>query len=123
LESAFSVSNSVSFFFLKIIFVSPVLLVLGGPYCHTRIIKVARANGVAIVCLPPHSTHKLQPLGVYFMSFFKIYYGEKIENWLKHNGNRVVKTYQIGELMGNGYLRSATVQDALNGCRKTGLHP
>jgi hypothetical protein len=42
------------------IVVSPMLLVLGGQYCHTKsveIIAVARVNGVAIVCLPPHSTH------------------------------------------------------------------
>jgi hypothetical protein len=49
----------------------PVLLVLDGHYSHTRnveIIEMARANGVAIVCLPPHSTHKMQPLDVFYES-------------------------------------------------------
>jgi hypothetical protein len=104
----------------------PVLLVLDGHYSHTKNIEItdmARANGVAIVCLPPHSTHKMQPLDVSFMSPFKTYYGQEIERWLKQHGNRIVTTYQIGELMGNAYLQAARVQVAVNGFRKTGLYP
>ena len=55
----------------------PVLLVLDGHYSHTRnleVITIARENFVHIVCLPPHSTHKMQPLDVAFMSPFKTYY-------------------------------------------------
>jgi hypothetical protein len=54
-----------------------VLLVLDGHYSHTKnveIIEMARANGVAIVWLPPHSTHEMQPLDVSIMSPFKIYH-------------------------------------------------
>jgi hypothetical protein len=40
-----------------------------------EVIEVARANGVEIVCPPPHSTHKMQPLDVYCMSPFKTFYG------------------------------------------------
>jgi hypothetical protein len=103
-----------------------VFLVLDDHYSHTRnveIIEMARANGVAIACLPPHSTHNMQPLDVSFMSPFKTYYFQETENWLKHHENRVVTTYQIGELMGNAYLKSATAQNAANGFWKTGLYP
>jgi hypothetical protein len=104
----------------------PVLFVLDGHYSHTRnvkIIEMARANGVAIVYLPPHSTHKMQPLDVSFMNPFKTYYSQASENWLKHHGNRIVTTYQIGERMGPAYLKLATEQVTVNGFRKTGLYP
>jgi hypothetical protein len=43
----------------------PVLLIVDGHTSHTRnlhLINKARECHVAIICLPPHSTHKLQPL-------------------------------------------------------------
>lgn len=48
----------------------PVLLVFDGHFTHTRnidVINIARDNHVVIVCLPPHSSHKMQPLDVSFM--------------------------------------------------------
>lgn len=104
----------------------PVLLVLDGHYSHTRnleVIDMARGSGVGIVCLPPHSTHMMQPLDVFFMSPFKTYYSQEIENWLKSNLGRVVTHYQIASLMRKAYVRAATVEVAVNGFRKTGIFP
>jgi hypothetical protein len=42
----------------------PVLLALDGHCSHTRNVQMTRANGVAIVRLPTHWTHKMQPIGV-----------------------------------------------------------
>ena len=45
----------------------PVILTLDVHYSHSRNIEVidcARENGVHVVCLPLHSTHKLQTPGV-----------------------------------------------------------
>jgi len=41
-----------------------VLLILDGHCSHKSIdtIDLARANGVVIICLPPHKTHRMQPL-------------------------------------------------------------
>ena len=43
-----------------------VLLFLDGHYSHISIelIKLARSNNVEILCLPPNTTHLLQPLDV-----------------------------------------------------------
>ena len=104
----------------------PVLLVLDGHYSHTRnleVIDMARESGVGIICLPPHSTHMMQPLDVSFMSPFKTYYSQEIENWLKSNIGRVVTHYQVASLMRKAYVRAATVEVAVNGFRKTGIFP
>jgi hypothetical protein len=42
-----------------------VLLMHNDYYCHVRgveIIEMAWTNDVAIVCITPHLTHKMQPL-------------------------------------------------------------
>jgi hypothetical protein len=63
----------------------------------------------------------MQPLDVSFMRPFKSYYGQEIEIWLKTHPGRVVTSYQIAPLVGKAYLRSATVEIAANGFRKTGF--
>lgn len=104
----------------------PVLLVFDGHFTHTRnidVINIARKNHVIIVCLPPHSSHKMQPLDVSFMKPFKTFYSQEIEMWLRANPGRVVSVYQIGDLFGKAYMKAATVQNAVGGFKTTGLFP
>ncbi|XP_072382648.1 uncharacterized protein [Diabrotica undecimpunctata] len=66
----------------------PVLLILDGHYSHTcnlDVINMARENNIVIISLPPHSTHKLQPLDKTFMGTLKAYYSEEIRQLLHHN--------------------------------------
>jgi len=55
----------------------PNILTLDGHSSHSRDVEVidcAWEDGVQIVCLPPHSTHKLQPLGFSFIQPLKTYH-------------------------------------------------
>ena len=104
----------------------PVLLLLDGHYSHTRnidIINKARDNNVKIICLPPHSSHKMQPLDVGFMKPLKSYYSTEIENWLKNHPARVVTPFVIAKLFATAYNRAATMEISVNSFRKTGLFP
>jgi len=61
---------------------NPVILVLDGQYSQTRnleVINLARENHVDIICLQPHSSHKMQPLDKAFMGPLKIFYCKEIE--------------------------------------------
>ena len=61
---------------------NPVLLILDGHSTHTmnmEVIDLARANGVVLLCLPPHCSHKMQPLDVSFMKPLSIYYDQELE--------------------------------------------
>lgn len=103
----------------------PVLLILDGHYSHTRnldVIKIARQNHVYIISLPPHSTHKLQPLDKTFMGPLKSYYSEEIRTWLRIN-NRAVTQFDLAELLGNALLKCQTTELAVNGFRVTGICP
>lgn len=66
---------------------APVLLILDGHCTHTRnleVIDLARAHHVTIVSLPPHTTHRLQPLDRAYMSPFKHSYLEEIRLFTNH---------------------------------------
>lgn len=104
----------------------PVVLIVDGHYSHTRNISVidkARDNGVIIVCLPPHSTHKLQPLDVGFMGPLKTYYAQAVEAWLKSHPGRTLTHYQVASVLSTAYARAATIENAVNAFRKTGIFP
>ena len=73
--------------------------------------------------MPPHTSHKLQPLDISFMKFFKAYYSTEIETWLAAHPFRSVTVFQVGALIGKAFIRAATMEVSLNGFRKCGISP
>lgn len=105
---------------------NPVLLILDGHATHAKnldVIDTARENGVVMLCLPPHCSHRMQPLDVNFMKPISTYYDQELEKWLRNNQGRVVTTFQVAELFGHAYMKAATAQIAASGFHKTGIHP
>jgi hypothetical protein len=75
-----------------------VLLIVDGHYPNTKntdVVDKAREHGVAIVSLPPHSTHKMQPLDNGFMKPQKTYFTQEIETSLGSNPSRVVMPFVV----------------------------
>ncbi|XP_046660673.1 uncharacterized protein LOC124358492 [Homalodisca vitripennis] len=104
----------------------PVLLILDGHSTHAKnlaFIEKARESHTTVVCLPPHCTHKMQPLDVSFMGPFNTFYVQAIEKFLKNNPGRVVTQFQVGRLLGEAFLKAATPATAINGFRKCGIVP
>lgn len=97
------------------------LLLLDGHYSHTQnieLINLAKQNIVTIVSLPPHCSHKLQPLDKTFMGFLKVYYSEEIGQWLRHN-ERALSSFDVMELFDKAYITCQTAQIAINGFEVT----
>ena len=99
---------------------------MDGHYSHTRnleVITLARENHIDIICLPPHSNHKMQPLDEACMGPLKTFCCKEIEKWLCSHPGRVITIYQIVEPFGNADKRAATGEIAPNVFRATGLFP
>lgn len=105
---------------------NPVLLLLDGHATHTKNIDLilhARENGVILLCFPPHTSHRLQPLDVSFMKPLSTFYEHEARTWLRSNPGKVITIFQISTLFGGAFLNAATMKTAINGFRKTGIFP
>lgn len=92
---------------------------------HTKNLEVidkAREKCVVLLCFPPHTTHRLQPLDVSLMAALSIYYSSEVQRWMQLHPGRPLNIAQIGKLFETAYMKAASVQTTVNGFRKTGIH-
>lgn len=103
----------------------PVLLILDGHNTHTRnadVIELARKNNVVIISIPPHTSHKTQPLDRTFMGPLKAYYSSEVRKFLRDK-KRAVELRDVGALFGSAYKNAARYDIAENGFKCTGIYP
>ena len=90
-------NGSIIFSLRKPLIDDPVLLVVEGYYSNTKhfdVVDKPREQGVALVSLPPHSTHVIHPLDVAIMKPLKTYYAQETERCLGSNPGRVVNAFR-----------------------------
>ncbi|XP_031639947.1 uncharacterized protein LOC116351929, partial [Contarinia nasturtii] len=78
------------------------LLILDNNCSHLSVeaIDLANKHGVAMLSIPPHCSHKLQPLDVSVFGPFKAYYSNACGSWCKNNIGRVMEIHHIPEIVG-----------------------
>lgn len=57
------------------------------------------------------------------MSPFKCYCSHEVETWMSNHSYRALSSYQVGDLMGKAYAKSATLQIVMSGFKKCGIIP
>ncbi|XP_047138765.1 uncharacterized protein LOC124814794 [Hydra vulgaris] len=71
---------------------NPSLLVFDNHESHLSIkaLDLAKSNGVTILTIPPHSSHKIQPLDASVFALFNVYYNDAVNSrLLNHPGVRI----------------------------------
>ena len=69
------------------------LLIVDGHNSHfsTDFLKYCSRNHIELFCLPPHTTHILQPLDVALFGPLQSYYGQRIQDHLHLTGEAITK--------------------------------
>jgi hypothetical protein len=69
------------------------LLILDNHRSHATVsfIDYAYENNIVLPYLPPHSTHRLQPLDVAIFGPLAIYYSQEVNQYSRYEGRGVSK--------------------------------
>lgn len=105
---------------------SPVLLILDGHATHVKNIKLieqAREKHVIILSIPPHTSHRLQPLDVAFMFPLSNYYTQELKIWQRNKPNKIIELSDVGQIFSRAYVKAATLSNAQNGFKTSGIFP
>ena len=86
--------------FAKKVLVWPVLLLVDGRSSHIdlHISKFCRDNGIYLYCLPPHTSHALQPLDVSFFKPLKPVWSKVCNEYRSSNPGKVITKYVFAEV-------------------------
>lgn len=103
----------------------PVLLLLDnhGSHISMDIYEYCRKNGIVMVTIPPHTSHRLQPLDLSFFSSLKSAFNRECDLYMKTHVNERITPYELSELFNKAYLKVATLDKAQSGFRSGGVCP
>ncbi|XP_069108119.1 uncharacterized protein [Argopecten irradians] len=103
----------------------PQLLVLDGHSSHESlaILELARENNISILCLPPHTTHILQPLDRSVFGPFSNAYNTACSDYMAQNPLNSVSKWNFPGLVKCAWDSSFTVKNIQNGFRVCGIFP
>lgn len=103
----------------------PVLLVMDNhsTHCTLAAYNFCKNNGIELLTIPPHSSHRIQPLDVTFYSSLKSAFNGECCKYLKNHPHEKITPFQISEIFNNAYMRTATPEKAIKGFEKTGICP
>lgn len=102
-----------------------ILLILDNHNSHRTLtaINKARENNIIMVSLPPHTSHRLQPLDCTVFGSLKHQYAKECDLWHTNNPGSRVSLYDIVEMFSKAFLHIATMEKAVKGFQTTGIYP
>ena len=102
------------------------LLIVDGHSSHLnmKFINYCDANGILLGILPPHSTHRLQPLDVAIFSPLATAYSGQIDTWIQSScGFARITKRVFWSLFRNAWKLALTSSNIYAGFSATGIHP
>ena len=76
-----------------------------------------------VLSLPPHVSHKMQPLDLTYFSSLKMAYNRECEFYMTSNPGKRITQYEVVELFTNAYNKTANISKGVSGFRASGIHP
>lgn len=103
----------------------PVLLLLDNHESHISLgaYELFREHNLQVLSLPPHVSHKMQPLDLTVFSSLKMAYNKECELYMVNNPGKRITQYEVGELFTKAYNKTANISKAVSGFKAAGIYP
>lgn len=99
------------------------LYLMDESHVSINVINMAKENGVVLFIIPPHCSHKLQPLDKSVYGPYKKFYNDACRAWLVNNPGKRITIHVIAELVGEAYPLAFSPSNVLSGFNGTGIYP
>jgi hypothetical protein len=104
---------------------NPILLILDNHVSHVSLAAVeqCRENFITLLTIPPHTSHKMQPLDVSFFGPFKKRFVAECDKFMLNNPGSPINLCHIGGLVKEALLLTENSKTASNGFSASGIWP
>ncbi|XP_065314510.1 uncharacterized protein LOC135923598 [Gordionus sp. m RMFG-2023] len=102
-----------------------VLLILDNHKSHQSIevIELCSDSGIVLLTLPPHCTHKLQPLDRTVFGPLKKYYNSALDAWMRMHPEKSFTIYDIPGVVKNVLPKVTSASNIQKGFESSGIWP
>ena len=95
-----------------------------GSHINMAFLNWCIEHRILVVCYPPHSTHRLQPLDVCLFAPLATYYSQQLDNWIHLcQGLSKVTKRDFFRFFWPAFISTFTEKNIHSGFAKTGLNP
>ena len=103
----------------------PALLLLDGHSSHINLAtaKFAQTNGILLYCLPPHTTHALQPCDVGVFRPLKCNWNKCVSRFVLKNDGKTVDKYSFAKVFKTAWEETHKAATIVNSFRGSGICP
>jgi hypothetical protein len=103
----------------------PVLLILDthSSHCTLEAYKYCRENGIVVVPIPPHTSHRLQSLNVTSYGPLKTTFHRESDLFIKGKGLEKITPYDLVGIVNKAYSQVATITKGVCGFKATEIYP
>ncbi|XP_031329163.1 uncharacterized protein LOC116168884 [Photinus pyralis] len=111
--------------FTKCSIADKVLLILDNHNSHLspKGLDICKENGIVLLTIPPHTSHRLQPLDVSVYGPFKTFYNQACDDFMIQNPGQIISLKNIAKLVEVAYQRAFTPVNIVKGFSATGISP
>ncbi|XP_063911278.1 uncharacterized protein LOC135128298 [Zophobas morio] len=103
----------------------PILLIVDNHYSHVSLEAYifCRENFIVVLSIPPHTSHRMQPLDIAFYGPLKTAFRKECDLFMKSHALQKITPYDVASIFNKAYCDTATIQKGVSGFNASGIMP